>query len=413
MDNGVLSVEAPMKARTERLPANSRISQQSQERPLNPDLEAPGDVPDTSAAHAQNDAGNKNIERHELLKYVLKAHLTVRAENLILGNVTSLRELASLDFRSLLALRNCGWKTAREIMTLIENLRESNPSLMPIPTKQEILSDLRARIHHKESISRETLKSALVLQPSKESLSLLPFFLDKRLPFLSEDDLHPGFKANALVACLFISVRSGNVLRQIGYERLGQILLTPHSEFLKQCNFERSSLRQLYDVVQDFVLNGPDSSYGSQVDYSSFSGMVRSLVTEVKLNKRDQEMILMWLLPEENNLVTHQMIADRHSLSRTRIEQIIYKGFRMLRLPTHAKRLRSFWNKAAEIVRSKGSTITLGELAKAIADEFQWDTSPHPASLKRFISKCGPEELMERLGIPKSNANQTPLISYL
>jgi len=402
-----------MKARTQRLPASSRISQQSQERPVNPDLEASGDVPDASAAHAQNDAGNKDIERHELFECVLKAHLSLRARNMVLGNITSLRELGILDFRSLLAFRNCGRITAREIMTLIEKLRESNPSLMPAPTQQEMLSDLRLRIQRNKAMPKKVLKSALALPPSKENLNLLPYFLNRRLSFLSEDDLHPGFKANTDVGELFISVRSGNVLRKVGYERLGQILLTPRREFLKQHDFGWLSLIQLDNVVHSFILNEPESDGDAQFDDSSFSKIVCSLVTKLKLQKRDQEMILMWLLPEENTPVSYQTIADRHFLSRTRIEQIINKAFRRLRNPAHARRLRPFWNRVSGIIDSEGRAITLDELARAITDEFQWDTAPHPASLKKLISKCGPEELIERLRIPKTKDNQPPLISYL
>ncbi|MFO7985946.1 MAG: DNA-directed RNA polymerase subunit alpha C-terminal domain-containing protein [Desulfatiglandaceae bacterium] len=355
----------------------------------------------------------QNAEWHELLEYVLKAHLTLRAENLILGKITSLRELASLDLRSLLAFRNCGRKTAREIMTLIQRLRQSDPSLIPVPTEPETLSSLRSKIQNNEPVSEEKLKSALALAPSKDSLNLLPFFLDKRLPFLSENDLHTGFKANTPLTDIFLSVRTSKTLKTIGCNRLGQVLLTPSSRFLKQRNFGLKSLRELYSVVEDFVLNDPNRSSACQLDYSSFSDMLRSLITQTRINERNQEIMLMWLLPVENTLVTYRAIADKYSLSRGRIGQIINKGFRILRKPGYAKKLKLFWNKAVELVDSERRTITLEALAKGIAREFQWETSPHPAALKRLIRKCGPEELIERLGIPETKGNQPPLISYL
>lgn len=104
--------------------------------------------------------------------------------------------------------------------------------------------------------------------------------------------------------------------------------------------------------------------------------------------------MLMWLLPVENTLVTYRAIADKYSLSKGRIGQIINKGFRILRKPDHAKKLKLFWNKAVELVDSERRTITLEALAKGIAREFQWEMSPHPAALKRLIRKCGPEELI-------------------
>lgn len=357
----------------------------------------------------------QNAEWHELLEYVLKAHLTLRAENLILGKTASLRELASLDLQSLLAFRNCGRKTAREIMTLIQRLRQSDPSLIPVPTEPETLSVLRSKIRNNVPVSEETLKSVLSQAPSKERLDLLPFFLDKRLPFLSEDDLHAGFKANTPLTDISISVRASKVLKTIGCNRLGQVLLTPSSRFLKQRNFGLKSLRELYDVVTKFVFDDLDDltdRSDDELDYSSFSDMLRSLITQTRINERNQEIMLMWLLPVENTLVTYRAIADKYSLSKGRIGQIINKGFRILRKPGNAKKLNLFWNKAVELVDSERRTITLEALAKGIAREFQWETSPHPAALRRLISKCGPEELIERLRIPKRKGNQ-PLISYL
>jgi len=314
-------------------------------------------------------------EKYELAELVAKSNLSVRARNTILNNVCSVEGLENLTYPKLLSFKNSGRKTASDIMALIKELRANDPSL--------------ANSEQPRISSEEKIKTTLSSAPTSEGLNALPFFIGKRLAFLSQDDLHPGYRATLKLSDVPMSVRTAKVLRQIGYDRLAQVLLTPRFELLRQNNFGLKSLKELHAIVTNLILPEKADAKGHEIDYSSFSSMIRTWLDSCKIRTREQEIIVMWLSSIENNRVTLQDIADKYSLSRERVRQIIDKAFRKVRHPVHSKKLRPFWNKIDEVVDSGGGVIGLPQLAQTIGKELQWDRPPGPTSLKRLVTQCG------------------------
>jgi|GEM_PF-1488248 len=337
------------------------------------------------AKHISSQKGK--TERYELTELVLNAKLSVRAENVIFRNISSIKELADLTYPKLLAFRNCGRKTAVEIMALV---RKIGATAAASTTRGEVpLLDNISQSQPKTLIFEEKTKNALASPPTMEGLNALPFFIGKRLAFLSQDELHPGYRATLKLSDVPMSVRTAKVLNQIGYDRLAQVLLTPRFELLRQKNFGLKSLEELHAIVTNLILPEKADAKDHEIDYSSFSGMIRTWLDSCRFRPRDQEIIVMWLSSIENNRVTFQDIADKYSLSRERIRQIIDKAFRRFRHPAHSKKLIPFWNKIDEIVDSGGGVIGLPQLAQTIGKELQWDSPPGPTSLKRLVTQCG------------------------
>ncbi len=354
----------------------------------------------------------KDTEKDELLRLFTEREISVRAWNIIFNNISSIKELANLTYPKLMSFRNCGMKTASEIMASVNELRENVPSLMDS-------EQLSCRSNHVPHIQLHWLtpeqkaKKTLALPPATEGLNLLPFFSSRRLPFLSEGDLHPGYQVDTRLTDILMPLRTVKVLEQIGLERLGQVLLTPRFEFLQHKNFGRKTLRNLYGAVTHFLLVETRQNTSRQFYYSSFPEMVRGMVADCRLKQRDQEIVFMWLSPAGNIRVTQKAIAEKYGLSKGRIWQIINRASRQLRHPARAKKLIPFWSRVVGITKSQERSINLEDLAEAIAGEFKWDEAPDPESIERLIRECGPEELIERLGITKTRGDRTSFISRL
>jgi len=365
----------------------------------------PKHIPGKVSAHSdlneiidasQEDLPGKNkAERYDLVELIAKSKLSVRAINVVLKNVSSGQDLVELDYSELLSFKNCGRKTAVEIMNFIQQLRlrESYLVFSRKESQKQPLSWPSSSPKPPGFTFEEKTKSSLASPPTMDSLDALPFFLSRRLDFLSEEDLHPDYKANLKLSDVEMSARTSKALRKSGYNRLGQVLLIPGVELLRQKGFGRKCLRELKTLVTGLILPETTSDSIINTDYSSYSTMILSLLSSCKINERDQEIILMWLSSKTNNRITFQKIADKFSLSRERIRQIVNKNFRKIRHPARFKMLKEFWNKMDEIIDSGGGLISLDQLVKLVKQEFQWNESLTATALKRLIVQCGQKAL--------------------
>ncbi|MFO7817168.1 MAG: DNA-directed RNA polymerase subunit alpha C-terminal domain-containing protein [Desulfovibrionales bacterium] len=166
--------------------------------------------------------------RDNFVRFVRNKNFSVRAANVLLQNCCSLDDFTSLTEENLLSFPNCGRKTVREILTfLAENCSDGVPA-PPLPLKEQ-----------------------LAAAPEESSIERLPLFSFKRLHEFAVEQLHPGFQGNLKNKDLALSVRALNILDELQLETIGEVMLTPGSELLKQPNFGEKCLRELQDVVRE------------------------------------------------------------------------------------------------------------------------------------------------------------------
>jgi len=182
----------------------------------------------TDSQHVPSPQGSTSYDKKDWPSLCVLFGLSVRATNVLLTKCSSLEEFSMLNEARLLKLKNCGRKTVREILACLEKLNTESVAELPTSVKEQLASP-----------------------PDTSSLLLLPLFTSRGLADFSAEQLHPGFQGALKNKDLALSVRATNILDELQLETIGEVMLTPGADLLKQKNFGRKCLGEVQDVVRD------------------------------------------------------------------------------------------------------------------------------------------------------------------
>jgi len=319
--------------------------------------------------------GTTGKEYAEFSRYINSIGLSVRATNVILHNCFSLADLTSLDTDYLQTFPNCGIKTVREIIRLLETIRETGDIHLPLSIKEQLAEP-----------------------PTESSISLLPLFSARKLANITIQDLHPDFHASIKLTDIVLSVRTAKVLSAFGLETIGDVMLASAAVLLRQHNLGRKSLHELREMVQSFCLTGivtPGNNVvkSPEIDYSSYEAMISSFVQEeCEKSKRNLELLYNRFCFQEGKAPTLEELGQHFDISRERARQILKKGIAKFQIKAVFDKLTFFWQVLDRIVVKGGGIIHLAALPSLLQIEFNWPTAPYPLALGQLLLLRDPEQ---------------------
>ena len=236
----------------------------------------------------------------------------------------------------------------------------------------------------------QIVKKVLKEPPTEKSLMILPLFSSKSLEFISESDLHEDFKAKFELSDILLPDRILKLISKMEYRFVGQILLSRSSLLIEHNNFGRKSLKELHGLIRNIVLERSTGESNSRIDYSSYTSLVESYLSCCIKDQRNQKMCLIKLLPSGKNLSSLVEIGEKFSITRERTRQILQKEYHKLKHRMNIDILDHFWEQIERIILCGGGLISLGELATALKDVFEWSEPPNPTALGQLLSLCKP-----------------------
>ncbi len=306
-------------------------------------------------------------KNNEWDRFVTSLGLSVRATNVLINNFCSCKELNTLTKDSLLTLKNCGRKTADELLISIENI-----------------------LGNKENVSKSTLPEQLSNPPDELSLLLLPLFSNKHLHGIGLENLHPGFHAPTRLTDLVLSVRTTNVLNILGLQTVGEVMLTPGADLLKQQNFGKKCLKELKNIIHALCLKGLCGSGNLSIDslnidYTSYESMVLSFTQQCIKKECNQKILMRTFCFQEGKVPTLKKLGQHFRISRERIRQILKKETKKIRIKINLDKLNIFWEQLDRVITQGGGIIYLGDLPAALQDEFNWSVTPYSLALGQLL----------------------------
>ncbi len=290
--------------------------------------------------------------------------LSVRATNVLLNNYDSFEDLKDITLEKLLTYKNCGRKTAKELLKFAS-------------------TEIKAI----DNTPTPTVKESLASPPNEASLSLLPIFSNRQLKGINEVDLHPGFHTSTKLSDLILPARTTNVFNTLDIKTIGNLIFFTSKNLLRQQNFGKKSLEAVRQLVHSLCLSNDNlnKSTITAIDYSSYESMIGSFLQETEKNKRNQEIFLKRLCFQEGKLPTLEELGIQFDVSRERIRQILKRGTLKFRIKGNIDRLKNFWLRLDTLVQMGGGIIHLGALPAALQAEFNWPTAPYSLALGQFL----------------------------
>lgn len=340
----------------------------------------------------ENPAASKT-DMNEWQELILMAHLSVRTTNVLLSNFSSCDEFLSYNSNSFSALRNCGRKTIGELNEFREKIIAGGHGS----------NDHKNNFQDRPQLPEDLLK----LPPKEEYISLLPIFSSARLINFAWKDLHPKYGGKIFLSDFVFSVRTSKILRSLGMETIGEVMIYPSGNLLGQKNFGRKSLKEVQNIIHSFVVNGEiplSSSTGLKgggilpaIDYSSYDNMVNSFVQYCLKTKRNQGIVCN-RLNFVNSIPTLEQLGGMYGLTRERVRQILKRANSLLRVKAHRNLLADLWKIIVQITNEGGGIISLLDLAEDLRQNYSWPSAPNPIALSELLSLAEKDKVFSVTG---------------
>lgn len=305
----------------------------------------------------------KNIFRH----FIMESGLSVRATNVLLSNIESLEAFENLTEEALYALPNCGEKTVKEILSLLNALGWQGMIKTPIS------------------------KEALFLEPPIDStIEMLPVFSNKPVDQFTSNDLHPGFQGALKLENLKLSYRTSNVLNQTQMKTIGDVMLTTARDLLSLKNFGRKSLDEIKEVVRSLCKTGNyiPANQGIEadaIDYSSYENLFQSYCRLCIKTERNRLLVKKMFLFDTEKGPTLEEVGLHFDITRERVRQIVNKALLNFRHIANIRNLEKFWDSVDRAISGGGGMIYLKDLPGLLQKTFNWPTPPNPIALGLFF----------------------------
>ena len=284
----------------------------------------------------------------EFRDYVIyHTDLSSRALSTILHNVSSVNQFFQLTRRDFLNFRNCGLKTANELVAFKKTLHK-NLGYIPNEKVSKIQSDMTAIPFFLKDNSEffETIMHEL--SPKSYELFANQYQIDslEKLMALKTENLisikNCGYKTireirriqNTIIEIFKIIVSQNNV---------------NFNDFKSMIKLDRN-IRDLLKIGEDIDPNKP---------YPSLNKWILSIS---KNSERNKKVFMQRTGMDGRQPQTYQQIALEHDISRERVRGIVEKLKNTGQLPVYRLRLDPFIERAEKIVRSRGRKMTISDL---------------------------------------------------
>ncbi len=239
---------------------------------------------------------------NETAQFWRTEELSVRASNcLAKANITDEQQLieAFTTLDCLLALRNCGRKTAEEIWTFLTNLKTCC-----VPNY---------------NWETEITSSNLTDEPSAETQSVFIPLLNVKVSIYIWENLQ-----KTPINSIQWSVRTGDVINQQGLQRLAEIAELSPKQWLRFRNFGRKSLTEIQETVNKIIANpnviDPKAEHSAAIPQIQTLAELGRTVFQ-RLQTRQQE-IVKYYYSYEGTRKNLQQIGEALGITRERVRQI-------------------------------------------------------------------------------------------
>jgi hypothetical protein len=282
---------------------------------------------------------------HDYIFY--HTELSGRALSTILHNITSVNKFFQLTQRDFLNFRNCGLKTANELVafqkTLHKNLgygsnekelkKQSDMTAIPFFLKND--SEFFETIMHE-------------LSPKSYELFANKYQIDSLEKFMA-------LKTENLISiknCGYKTIREIRRIQNTIFEII-KIIVSRNdirfNGFKSMIKLDRN-IRDLLNIEEDIDPNNP------------FPSLNKWILSISKNSERNKKVFMLRMGMQGRQPQTFQQLALEHDISRERVRGIIEKLKKTGQFPVYRLRLDPLIDRAEKIVRSKGGKMTISDL---------------------------------------------------
>ena len=273
--------------------------------------------------------------------------LSSRALFTILHNISSVNQFFQLRRRDFLKFRNCGLKTANELVTFQKTLHKN---LGYISNEKELKkqTDMTAIPFFLKNDSEfyETIMHELT--PKSYELFVNRYQIDSLEKFMA-------LKTENLISMKNCGYKTIREIRRIQNTILEIIKIIVSRNDIKFNDFK--SMIKLDRNIRDLLKIGEDIDPNKP--YPSLNKWILSIS---KNSERNKKVFMLRMGMHGRQPQTYQQIALEHDISRERVREIIEKLKKTGQLPIYRLRLDPLIERAEKIVRSIGNKMTILDL---------------------------------------------------
>jgi len=319
-----------------------------------------------------NEAALLQDDVEVLLPLTTRARKTLRR----LG-VSTAGDFLALDLRAARNVPGCGAVT-------YDYLREAQAQLrsqLPVKELPGTCSGTATRVP--SSLEMRTIAAARA-GAEPEGWLLLPLFSGKRLEAITPSELHQSYCADTPVAYLGLPDRMLHVLRDVGIECLGQLLLTCCKDLMRRKNLGRRSVDETQREVAEFLRASLEDTRVRAVDYSSPSAFLASLVSPVLTDKRQKRVFLLHL-GWDGKPRSLADIGREYGLTRERVRQIDKSADKKL-TTWHARwALSPLRDCIVGLLKESGPLLALESIGRELQRAHGWDCPLDAKVIQRLL----------------------------
>jgi len=284
----------------------------------------------------------------EFRDYVIyHTDLSSRALSTILQNVSSVNQFFQLTRRDFLNFRNCGLKTANELVAFKKTLHK-NLGYISNEKESKIQSDITAIPFFLKDDPEffETIMQEL--SPKSYDLFANKYQIDSLEKFLA-------LKTENLISIKNCGYKTIREIRRIQNTIIDifKIIISRNNvkfnDFKSMIKLDRN-IRDLLKIGEDIDPNEP---------YPSLNKWILSVS---KNSQRNKKVFMQRMGLDGRQPQTYQQIALEHDISRERVRGIVEKLKNTGQLPVYRLRLDPLIERAEKIVRSRGRKMTISDL---------------------------------------------------
>jgi hypothetical protein len=234
-----------------------------------------------------------------------------------------------------------------------------------------------------QSILHTIFEAFILLMPQKED-EMVRTILDIALSesFLSEEEILPirNFRLDSfgLPESLISNCKKNNIL----YWR--ELVNISEKDIIEKEGFSISAFEKIalfWDLTT--FLSKAQNLIGSweERNFASFNIMVNNFLESILDKPRDRDIISARMGLWDGESKTLEEVGKQFVITRERVRQIEMKSLRRIGLKKNLETLNILWFSIKEHLRVTRGVCNFDDLAKAIAEQFQWPQEPPPAAL--------------------------------
>ena len=337
--------------------------------------------------------------------------LSVRATNILLQmSLKSVADFCAIDEKNLAKRRNCGKKTATEIMDVVRRYKPScdalprTPDMLTLTPAQDNTPIAYLRLSFRATNVLARLKISTIGQLTRVTYRELWFARNcgKKTATEIMDAVSryqtPGMltlspaQESIPLTYLRLSFRATNVLDGLKISTIGQLAKVSDQELLNAKNFGRKSLIEARLKLAEFCASGGTPTGRNGQKRLKLSVEPKPFIEELlaDLPESEREVMVARFGLWDGRRMTLQDLGDVHGCTRERIRQLETKAVRSLRWPGNMDLVRRFFSRLA---RKHFRTVFQKGLGLATEDELQsvfMSLFPSPAegmTAEKFLSQ--------------------------